>query len=61
MVVNLLTPFADSSDDVVATEIHIIPQDENEINQIFYSMNHCQTMNPDPNESVSEEDGEQVH
>lgn len=45
----------------MATEIHIIPQDENEINQIFYSMNHCQTMNPDPNESVSEEDGEHSH
>lgn len=47
---------------MVATEIHIIPQDENDINQIYYAMNHCQTMNPDPDESISEDeaDGEYV-
>lgn len=46
---------SDSSDEV-ATEIHIIPQDLNDINQIFYAMNHCQEMNPDPNaDSMSEE------
>lgn len=48
----------DSSEDVVATEIHIIPQDENDINQIYYAMNHCQTMNPDPDESISEDDAD---
>lgn len=50
--------FADSSEDVVATEIHIIPQDENDINQIYYAMNHCQTMNPDPDESISEDEAD---
>lgn len=43
-----------------ATEIHIIPQDENDINQIYYAMNHCQTLNPDPNESLSDEDGKDL-
>lgn len=50
----------DSSEDVVATEIHIIPQDENDINQIYYAMNHCQTMNPDPDESISEDDADGI-
>lgn len=49
---------SDSSEDAVATEINIIPQDENDINQIYYAMTHCQTMNPDPNDSISEEDDE---
>lgn len=38
------------------TEIHIVPQDSNTINQIFYAMNHCQSLHPDPNDSISEED-----
>lgn len=50
---------SDSSDgDAGTTELHIVTQDANDINQIYYAMNHCQTMNPDPNDSVSDEDGE---
>lgn len=51
--------FIDSSEECVATELHIIPQDENDINQIYYAMTHCQTMNPDPNDDcISEDEGE---
>lgn len=46
----------DSSDEAATTEIYIIPQDENDINHIYYAMNHCQTLNPDPDESISADD-----
>lgn len=57
---NILITFAvtDSSNEVVATELHVIPQDHNDINQMYYAMNHCQEMNPDPNDSISEEEND---
>lgn len=46
---------------MVSTEMRVIPQADEDVRQIFYAMNHCQTMNPDPNQSAnsdSETDGE---
>ncbi|XP_037090544.1 methylosome subunit pICln-like [Pollicipes pollicipes] len=51
---------ADSSDEDAAsgssvTEVRFVPEDEAALDRMFHAMSECQSLHPDPNDSVSAE------
>jgi len=49
----------DGEDVSPVTEIRFIPQDNSNLDAMYQTMSQCQTLHPDPNDSVSEEDEEE--
>uniref|UniRef100_A0A6B2E944 Putative chloride channel n=1 Tax=Phlebotomus kandelakii TaxID=1109342 RepID=A0A6B2E944_9DIPT len=42
--------------DLGGSELHLLPQNPNAVDQIYEAMNHCQRLHPDPNDSLSDDE-----
>lgn len=44
----------EENNEIVATELRFVPEDENQLDAMYRAMAFCQSLHPDPNDSFSE-------
>lgn len=55
MVIRLLTLIIFLDEDAEMTQMWLIPADSEDVEKIYNAMVQCQILNPDPNDSLSED------
>lgn len=45
---------SNDTDDQTTTEIRLVPDDKGMLDAIFHALNICQTLHPDPDDSISD-------